>query len=181
MMKSASFPTCSVPTRSSSPSIRAPAMVMASSARSRDIPARTPKPAERKKKRLSVMPSSVWKAVSTPARSSAAPLVLLNSSASSFPPGESRMMMLAGARGGDLVRHLPRLAHVMQHHAKAELARKPQRREDVVGAVGVKVDHAAAVQHLRQRLELQVSRRDPVGRAGGADLLAVLLRPHEAL
>ena len=57
----------------------------------------------------------------------------------------------------DLVGHHPALAHVLQHEPEAELLAQPQHGHDVVGAVGVVVHHAGAVQHLQQHLQPQVA------------------------
>ncbi len=57
------------------------------------MPARTARPAERRKKRDSVIGSSVWKPTSTPAFSRTAPVFQARSMVSSFPPGLSTLMI----------------------------------------------------------------------------------------
>ena len=60
------------------------------------MPARTASAAERNNRRESVIESSVWKAVSTPAFSSTPPVFQSTSRASSFPPGLSITMIEHG-------------------------------------------------------------------------------------
>ncbi len=73
--------------------MRAPARVRPSIAFSRERPARIARPASRRKKRESTMPSSVWKPNGAPAFSSAAPLPNETSAVSSLPPGASTTMI----------------------------------------------------------------------------------------
>jgi hypothetical protein len=82
--------------------------------------------------------SSVWKATSTPACSSTAPLCGSKSAASILPPGVSIMISETGTPAArDLGRHLGRLAGVVEHDAEAELLLQPEHGEDVVVPVGV--------------------------------------------
>ena len=73
------------------------------------------------------------------------------------PVGERRG---AGAVLRDLVGDLVALEHVLQRgDAEAEFLGDAQQLQDLVGAVGVRVHEALALEHLDQRLELEVARR----------------------
>ena len=163
----------------------APASVSPSIAFSRERPARMARPASRRKKRESTMPSSVWKPNRAPAFSSAAPLPNETSAVSSLPPGgvdhddRAADHLLAGR---DLRRHLPGVADVLQHDPEAELLGEPEGGQDVVVPVGVEVHDALPVEHLAERLHAQVAGRRllRVGRGLG-QLLLVLARLDELL
>ncbi len=77
---------------------------------------------------------------------------------------------------GDLARHHPGVADVMQDELEIEFLGKPDGGEDVVVAVRVELDGAFAFEHLDQTLHAQIARRQLGGIAlGGADFIAILL------
>ncbi len=69
---------------------------------------------------------------------------------------------------------------MMQHRPEAEFVGETQRRQDVVVTMGVEVDDPRAIEHLSERLHLQVPSRQRGGVAPrNLLLLPVLLRPYE--
>ena len=68
---------------------------------------------------------------------------------------------------GDLLRHLVALEHVLERRdLEAHLLGQADQHQDLVGAIAVRVDEALALEHLDQRLELQIAPRRQRGSAG---------------